>query len=169
MEEWKKEFNEASALGRWTLRTGFFKVVLPLMLFAVAVGIAGNFFGWFGEAASVARQEFGTKEMLRKYEWFKDASAQLDKKQADIEVYKSRLQKLASDYQDIPRYKWDRTDKEQANLWQQEVAGVIASYNSLAAEYNSQMSKINWRFANVGSLPEGATSALPKAYKTYIQ
>jgi hypothetical protein len=91
-----------------------------------------------------------------------------DKKLADIEVYKVRQKAMEESYTNIPRSKWDRTDKEQFNLWQQEVAGVIASYNSIAAEYNSQMSKANWAFTNVGSLPEGATKPLPREIKPYL-
>ena len=33
--------------------------------------------GWVGEAAQVAREEGGPRELLRKYEWFKDAAAQV--------------------------------------------------------------------------------------------
>lgn len=123
---------------------------------------------WCSSATSVVYKEVNPEALLKKYEWFKNASAEADKKMADIEVYKSRLKSMEETYKEIPRSKWDRVDKEQYNLWQQEVAGVIASYNSLAAEYNSQMSKINWKFTNVGDLPQGATTVLPRELKPYI-
>jgi hypothetical protein len=48
-----------------------------------------------------------------------------------------------------------------------EVAGVKASYNSLAAEYNANMVKVHWAFCNAGDLPAGAAEALPREYKPY--
>ncbi len=122
---------------------------------------------WFRESKQVAQEELGPKELLRKYEWFKNASSQLDKKQADIKVYQKRITTMSKDYVDLPRNKWPREDREQYNLWQSEVAGIKASYNTLAAEYNSQMSKINWRFTNVGELPKGAENPLPREFKPY--
>ena len=119
------------------------------------------------EAADVAHEEFGPRELLRKYEWFKDCSAQLDKKKADIKIYESRLELLEGVYGDERRSDWAKEDREQYNLWAVEVAGVRASYNSLAAEYNSQMSKFNWRFTNAGQLPKGAVETLPREYKQY--
>ena len=124
--------------------------------------------GWIGEANTVAREEFGSRALLEKYEWFKDASAQLDKKLADVKVYQARVNNMRADYDGIARKDWDRTDKEQMSVWQSEVAGVKASYNGLAAEYNSAMAKFNWQFCNKGTLPEGATEPLPREYKTYI-
>ena len=41
-------------------------------------------------------------------------------------------------------------------------------HNQLCAEYNSAMSKFNYRFTNIGDLPEGATEPLPREYKPYI-
>jgi hypothetical protein len=70
-------------------------------------------------------------------------------------------------YEGTPRKDWDRTDKEQFNLWEQETSGVVASYNSLAAEYNAAMSKINYAFTNIGSLPKGASEPLPREMREY--
>jgi len=119
------------------------------------------------EAADVAHEEFGPRELLRKYEWFKDASSQLDKKKSDIKVYETRLKTMSDTYEGVKRIDWPKEDREQYNLWTSEVAGVRASYNTLAAEYNSQMSKFNWRFTNAGQLPEGATETLPREFKPY--
>ncbi len=122
---------------------------------------------WFGEAEEVAYDEFGPKAMLKKYSWFKDASAELDKKLADIKVYEGRMVAMNETYKNLPRQKWPREDREQYNIWSSELAGVKASYNSLAPEYNAQMVKFNWKFANKGELPQGATEPLPREYKPY--
>jgi len=141
------------------------KIIMLMFAFSIVVGVVGYGLGWFQEAAQVAKEEFGPRAMLQKYEWFKDAAAQLNKKQADIKVYQSRLSSMKSDYEGTKRKDWDRTDKEQFSLWQTEVAGVTASYNGLAAKYNAQMAKFNWRFANAGDLPQGATEPLPREFK----
>lgn len=120
-----------------------------------------------GKVAAVAEQQLEPALLLKKYEWFKNVAAECDKKLADIEVYKSRLVSMEKDYEGTPRKDWDRTDKEQFNLWQQEVAGVIASYNALAAEYNAAMAKINYSFTNIGSLPKGAVEPLPREVREY--
>ena len=140
-------------------------VKLSYVMFFMVILLCGC--DWFRESKQVAQEELGPKELLRKYEWFKNASSQLDKKQADIKVYQKRITTMSEDYVDLPRNKWPREDREQYNLWQSEVAGIKASYNTLAAEYNSQMSKINWRFTNVGELPKGAETPLPREFKPY--
>lgn len=144
-----------------------FKVVIFITIFTVGIWGLGSVFGWFGEAAQVAKEEFGPRAMLQKYEWFKDASAQLDKKKADIGVYDSRVADLFADYEGVKRKDWPRSDREQLSVWRSEVAGVRASFNGLSADYNAQMAKFNWSFANAGSLPKGATEPLPSEYKPY--
>lgn len=144
------------------------RILLIVVVIAVFFGAIGYVISWFSEGASVIKEEFGPRAMLEKYEWCKDAAAQLDKKNADITVYSSRLKSMEDSYEGLKRRSWDRTDKEQHNLWVQEVAGVKASFNSLAAEFNAQMSKFNWAFANVGTLPQGATDPLPREFKPYV-
>ncbi len=120
------------------------------------------------EAVDVAIDEAGPKALLKKYQWFKDASAQLDKKQADVRVYEARFKSMEEGYKGQRRSEWAREDREQYNLWTSEVAGIKASYNGLAAEYNSAMAKINWSFCNAGDLPKGADQPLPREYKPYM-
>jgi hypothetical protein len=138
-------------------------VLLLVVIFAPVV----YGFGWFGEAVQVVREQFGPSAAIKKYEWFKDAAAQLEKKQADITVYDGRMTAMNETYKDLVRQKWPREDREQYNVWSSEVAGVKASYNALAAEYNAQMAKFNWRFANGGERPKGADQPLPREFKPY--
>lgn len=144
------------------------KVIGTLIGLSIVLSIIGYGLGWFGEAAKVAQEQFGSQAMLTKYELFKDEAAQLDKKQADITVYEGRIKAMNETYKDLPRQKWPREDREQYNVWASEVAGVKASFNSLAADYNAQMAKFNYRFANVGDLPQGADKPLPREYKAYV-
>ncbi len=164
IDEHEKAF-EANPLrhGAWVL----FKVGLLLTLIGLAFTSIGYVVGWFGEAATVAKKEFGPREALKKYEWFKDAAAQLEKKQADIKVYAARERSMLATYEGVSRREWARPDLEQFNLWNTEVAGVTASYNALAADYNAQMSKFNWRFAERGMQPPVASEPMPREFKPY--
>ncbi len=123
---------------------------------------------YVSDAKKTAFQEFKPSTLLKKYEWFKDASAQLDKKIADIKVYQIRIDEMNKSYIGVSRKDWAREDREQLSIWMSEVAGVKASYNALSSEYNAQMAKFNWKFCNVGDLPEGTTQVLPREYKPYI-
>lgn len=145
----------------------FFAVVGCLLLFAIAL-VAILPMRLCNEAVDVAVDEAGPRALLKKYQWFKDASAQLDKKTADVKVYEARFKSMEEGYKGQRRSEWAREDREQFNLWTSEVAGIKASYNGLAAEYNSAMSKINWAFCNQGDLPKGAETPLPREYKPYV-
>lgn len=142
--------------------------LVALVIIGVLLVGAGHIFGFFSESAQVVKEQVGPRALLKKYEWFKDAAANLDKKNADITVYEGRFKGLDVAYKGEPRAKWARDDREQYNIWQSEVAGIKASYNALAAEYNSNMSKINFAFCNTGQLPAGATEALPREFRSYI-
>ncbi len=149
-------------LGNW----GCFLLIICIVLFALscAVGALGYAAGWFREAAAVAQEQLGPRALLKKYEWFKDAHAQLDAKMANIRVYNQRF---AEQDKRAAGKELSRTSEEQRNIWLGEKAGVVASYNDLAAEYNAQMSKINYRFTNLGDLPQGATEPLPRNVISY--
>lgn len=151
----------------WTLRKTFWRLIVPVMVLGLAVFIAGRVLGWFGSAVQMATEQTDPAVMLKRYEWFKDAAAALDKKQADIQIYEKRFQDLKAEYGSTPRKEWAREDREQWSVWQSEVAGIKASYNGLAAEYNANMAKANYAFTNVGQLPKGAERPLPREYKPY--
>jgi len=120
------------------------------------------------DAFDTAYEEFKPSELLRKYEWFKNALASLDAKRADVKIMEARIKSIEETYDDTKRKDWPRDDRESYNLWQSELAGMKISYNSTAAEYNAQMAKLNWRFTNAGDLPKGATDVLPREVREYI-
>ena len=145
------------------------KVVFAVTVLTAVVGGIGYGFGWFGEAAKVAQQELGPSALLQKYTWLKEAHAQLEKKQADIKVYQARQKALSDQYAGVPRGQWPRDDREAYNQMTTELAGVKASYNDLAAQYNAKMAEVHWAFTNVGQLPQGATEPLPREYAPYAE
>lgn len=125
----------------------------------ILVAVALYAFGWLSEAAKVTKDEFGPKASLKKYEWFKDVSAKLEQKKADIQLYEKRIINLEEDYKGVARKDWDRTDKETLNQWESELVGIKQSYNNLAAEYNAQSSKFNW---------EPYKGEIPETYAEYV-
>lgn len=151
---------------------GITGIVILGLLAISGIGIASCVVSLIGGAVdngvAVVKKEFYPDALLRKYEWFKDASAALDKKFADIQVYNTRLTELASQYKGVKRPEWARDDREQYSIWQSEVSGVKASYNQLASEYNAEMAKFNYRFTNVGDVPQGG-KPLPREYRAYIE
>lgn len=144
------------------------RILLVLLVSISFTGGCSVLNAWVTESAGVARQEFGPSTALKKYEWFKDASSQLDKKRADIAVHEASIKNLERDYAGKPRSQWASDDRAQRNQLEAEASGIKASFNQLAAEYNSGMAKFNYSFANQGKLPEGATTPLPREYKTYL-
>lgn len=146
------------------------------MSFGKAIGITIIlmlvFFGiiWFtviaGETAQVAHDQLGPKAILVKYEWFKDMSAALDSKLSTIDAYNSQLREIeVLDGQD--RKNWPDGDLNTYNSVTGARLGLIGLYNNEAAQYNSNMGKVNYYWANVGNLPQGG-KALPKEYRSYI-
>lgn len=164
MKQTWQDYEKAAERGPMAIAV---KVIFAIFALGILISVIGYGLGWFSEAAKVTQEQFGPSAALKKYEWFKDAAAQLEKKQADILIYENRQKAMDSTYKGLSRQKWPREDREQYNVWASEVAGVKASYNSLAADYNAQMAKFNWRFANRGDLPKGAENPLPREFKPY--
>ena len=129
----------------------------------------GSIFGMFNEAVQVTREEFGPREMLRKYEWFKDAAAQLESKRSNIKASFAREKDLSSQYVGEKRKDWPEDDRREMGMLRAERVGMLASFNSLAAEYNAAMVKFNYAFANRGELPKGAGEPLPREFKRYME
>lgn len=137
-------------------------VVVIIALITIPIGLRVC-----SRTTSVMVEETDPRVLLDRYMWFKDASSQLDKKLADIKIYTSRVDTLRITYGE-PK-EWPSDIRSQYAIWNSEVAGIKASYNTLAAEYNAAMAKINWRFTNRGTLPEGASKPLPREYRVYVE
>jgi hypothetical protein len=120
------------------------------------------------DAKDTAFKEFSPSALLKKYEYYKDVHAQLSAKLASLEVYKAQIETMKEDYEGIARRDWDRFDKTTMSQWRAELSGMKASYNLLAADYNAAMAKFNYRFCNVGELPQGAMEPLPREYAPYV-
>ncbi len=167
--DWK-DYEKAAQKGPLAFLT---KLIILVFILGALIGGLGYVFGWFSESAQVVQEEFGPRAMLKKYEEFKDIAAALDAKKASIESYEKGLADTKAmmvdrDNKALPMVEWPRDVREGYMQRQTEVRGLKASYNTLAADYNARMAKFNYRFTNVGDLPQGATTPLPREFRTYI-
>ena len=121
------------------------------LLFLIAISLAMI---QCKDAKETAYNEFKVSTLLKKYEYFKDLSAAIDKKRADIEMYQSEISTIKDEF-----YLQQRKS---------ELLGIISLHNQLCAEYNASMSKFNYNFCNAGSLPETNLTPLPREIKPYI-
>ena len=118
-------------------------IVISILL---GLFVVSNMLGWLGGAAQVAQKEFSASAMFKKYEWFKDASNQIEKRGKDIQIYKEKQTLMCVG-------PTDRLAREQCMMWSQELAGIKSAHNSLVAEYNAQSSKFNWSAFNADDIP----------------
>lgn len=132
-----------------------------LAVLFIGVGMTLRF---CGSTAEVVHKEYNAGALLKKYEYFKDLAAAIDKKKADIRVYEVQLAE-AKVYLEKRGSKEDRFYYEQLRS---EATGIVMMYNQLAADYNAQMAKFNWRFTNSGDLPASNVEPLPRGYAPYI-
>ena len=118
------------------------KVILFLILTFAVIGFMFWILGWFSEAGQVAKQEFGPKASLAKYEWFIDTYEEIKVVRKNYEQYKS----IVAGYGDPSLLdRWSRADynSDKAVLF-----GYIAQYNDLVGSYNANSKKFNWESYN---------------------
>lgn len=164
--KWQERVDALDDGNPWpVVRLGCVWLVIAVLV-VIALKIVCFPVQYAGRVAQVAAEELDPRVLLTRYQWLKDAHAGLDAKLATIKTYETRETQLRGLYGSNAA-KWPRDVREEWALQASEVAGVIASYNLLAADYNGAMAKVNWRFTNVGQLPAGATEALPREYAPY--
>lgn len=137
------------------------KVFGWIIVFIIAISCVTMCTGVCNSTTSTVVKEFAPGALLKKYEYFKDLSAGVDKADANIKMYQEEIADLEK------KNDGSRDDKFYIQQRKSELMGLISVRNSVAADYNAQMSKFNWRFTNAGDLPAGATVPLPRDYKPY--
>lgn len=128
----------------------------------IVVSIVLTTCGMCTDTAKTVQKEFAPSALLKKYEAFKDMSAAIDKKRADIEMYREEILSLEQERNQ------DKDGRFYLEQRKSELLGIIAMHNQLCADYNEQMSKFNYRFTNRGDLPASNLEPLPREYKPYI-
>lgn len=145
----------------------FFILCIPACFFVRSCNTVDNM---AKDGLKTVEAQYSPSVLLKKYEWFKDASAQCENKLATLGSYEARFKSLKESYgsDSLKRRSWSRSDTEQWNVWESEYLGIKASYNDLSAQYNAAMAKFNYRFCNTGVMPDGSTNPLPREFKSYI-
>lgn len=135
------------------------KILFSIIGISIVIIIGFSIIRSCGNTADTIHKEFSASALLKKYEYFKDLSAAIDSKRADLNAYKSNLQ----DY----KIK-DKDDKFYYEQSKAEAMGILMMHNQLVAEYNSGMSKFNYSFCNIGTLPASNLEPLPREFKPYL-
>lgn len=143
-------------------------IVVGVLSLFVVVPVVGFGLNWFGKAMSVASEQLDPRRLLREYETFKEIHASLASKKQGIDVLQARVDTFMADYEGVARKDIPRDDRNALTQMRSERSGMVLIFNDLAANYNARMSKINFRFCNVGDLPQGATEPLPRSYVLYV-
>jgi len=114
-----------------------FKTITLWLIAIIVIGGVGSIvasgMGFFTSAAKVAHQEFSPEAMLRKYEWFKNASASLQKSESNLSAYSLRINSFKSDYEGVKKKDWPRDERQQYNQLQAEYQGMLQMFNATAA------------------------------------
>lgn len=114
------------------------------------------------DAGNAIFSELSPTQLNRKYEWFKDAHSKLASLQAQVDFKKELVAEIKAETSGRAK---TRDELQLAGQYSQELQGITAAYNNLAAEYNSEMSKFHTAFLNAGTMPKG--SELPREVISY--
>lgn len=146
-QSWKG-YEKAANQGPMTIGV---KVILAMFTLSVLIGGLGYVFGWFGEAAKVAQDEFGAKAALTKYEWFINQANNIEKMDKDINLFEARTKSVDEQYKGYGEdmAKWPPHISMQYNKERQQaredLIAIASQRNNLVKEYNASSEKFNWK------------------------
>lgn len=128
-------------------------MIKPILYFAgifLFIALLAYGFGWLGEAGEVARDEFGPKAMLEKYEWFINQASAIEKMDQDIELFEKRVTGVDANYESYgeDKSKWaphiQTTYNRERQQARDDLTAVVSQRNNLVRDYNAQSEKFNW-------------------------
>lgn len=157
MSNWDK-YEKAAEKGPMNF---FWKALGPFLLIILVLSVAVYIFGWFGEAAQVAKEEFGPSAALEKYEWFIDQANFIEKMNKDIEIFQNRITKVNKEFSAYGenKSKWPPHIQIQYNdrisNVRDDLAAIMSQRNNLVKDYNAESNKFNWKpFKTKPDLPK---------------
>ena len=99
------------------------KKLIAYFIFALIIFSAISLFtNMCSSGTEVVEKEFNAGALLKKYEYFKDVSAAIDKKRADIDMYQSEISTMTVE---------DKEDKFYLQQRKSELLGIISVHNDL--------------------------------------
>lgn len=106
---------------------------------------------WVNDGVETAHQEYDPSAMLKKYEWFKNQSARIQKMDQDIANAKTLRDGIKAQFEadnGKDHKSWDPVTRKQyqdkVDLQDQMVMANVSQRNSVVADYNAQSAKFNW-------------------------
>jgi hypothetical protein len=119
----------------------FAAIIMLIMLVAIPLG-------WFGEASSVAKEEFGPRAALQKYEWFVDQAERINKMDENVKLFEKNLASVDEAYSAYGKPgEWAPDIRIQYNSERKtasdDLLALKAQRNTLVQEYNAQSGKFN--------------------------
>lgn len=103
------------------------------------------------DGVRTAHQEYDPSAMLKKYEWFKNQSARIQKMDQDIANSKKLRDGIKGQFEadnGKDHKSWDPVTRKQyqdkVDLQDQMVMATVSQRNSIVADYNAQSAKFNW-------------------------
>lgn len=135
------------------------KIFATIVILVIGIFIISSINRSCSDLNNTVHKEFDPSALLKKYEYFKDMSSTIDKYRADIDMYQTEISSMSVANSDERFYLEQRKS---------ELIGIISVHNQLCSKYNSAMSKFNYKFCNVGDLPDSNLEPLPREFKPYI-
>ena len=136
-----KSYEDAAERGPLPL---FWKVLGPVVLIVVVVGVVGFALNPFRQAGRIIDKTIDADNVLYNYEWFKQQWRSVNAIDRKIEAQQSAVNRFESSAG--PRTDWTRADKiEHARIssivtgLEQQRADMVATYNARAAMANRQI------------------------------
>jgi len=143
---WEK-YENAARKGPGPIAWKFFWFAISML---IVVGLTLYAVSLWNEAAMVAKQEFGAKAALKKYEWFVDQANRIKEMDGNIGLYEQRVKSVRERYVAYgeDQAKWPPHAQIQYqteyNRVKDDLLAIIAQRNHLVQEYNSASQKFNW-------------------------
>lgn len=124
----------------------------------IAIGVfalIGHACSWFGEGATVAREEFGPRRAIQKYEWFRDKNEAI--RGVKVKVRTAQAEQSAFIASAGPRDKWTFEDKQEAARLSAVLSATRNILAEMVAEYNANAKKFNHATFLANDLPQVQT------------
>jgi len=139
-----------------------------VMVLVTAFGV------WFAfnalNPSTPTTSEFGPKEMVEKYEWFKHTAAQLEKMQEEVLVYEHFMHEMCDSYGSPPLVSiesWAEKGRDRFGRWAMEIFDLKRNYDTLARKYNAEMTPRIWKFIDKLEATKEVGNRIPIVFLLY--
>ena len=124
----------------------------------ILLGLIGTVAGWFGEGAQVAREEFGPRAAVFKYEWFHDKHENIKSVKSKVKIAQDAVKSFTDSAG--PRTSWTFEDKNEMSRLSAVLNATQNILTEMVSEYNSNSKKFNHKVFRDAQLPVEQTTDL---------